>query len=211
VVTLRPARAHPAEPYAVIGGALLLAASWVYVAAAGEVPAWEATLFEQVNGLPQGLWPVLQVPMQLGSYVGGLAIVASTGLLTRKPRLTLAALIASQAAYWGAKLVKDAVSRARPAELLVDVHVREPAGGLGYISGHTAIACALAAVLGPELPVRWQIVAGVLAVVVGFARVYSGAHLPLDVVGGAGLGLLVGTLARWSLGLGGEGLEPRDP
>jgi membrane-associated phospholipid phosphatase len=36
--------------------------------------------------------------------------------------------------------------------------------------------------------------------------VYAGAHLPLDVVGGAGLGLLLGTLSRWALGLGGEGL-----
>jgi undecaprenyl-diphosphatase len=47
--------------------------------------------------------------------------------------------------------------------------------------------------------------------IVGFARIYSGAHLPLDVVGGAGLGLLSGTLARWALGLGGEGLPPREP
>jgi membrane-associated phospholipid phosphatase len=38
------------------------------------------------------------------------------------------------------------------------------------------------------------------------ARMYSGAHLPLDVVGGAGLGLLTGTPWRWALGLGGEGL-----
>jgi glycosyltransferase 2 family protein len=149
--------------------------------------------------------------MQLGSYVGGLAVVAATAIITRKPRLTLAALVATQAAYWGAKFVKDAVSRARPAELLADVHLREPANGLGYISGHTAIACALAAVLGPELPLRWQIVAGSLAIIVGFARIYSGAHLPLDVIGGAGLGLLVGTLSRWAFGLGGEGLAPREP
>jgi len=31
----------------------------------------------------------------------------------------------------------------------------------------------------------------------------------LDVVGGAGFGLLLGTLARWAFGLGGEGLPPR--
>ena len=45
-----------------------------------------------------------------------------------------------------------------------------------------------------------------LAVTVAFGRVYAGVHLPLDVVGGAGLGLLCGTLARWAFGLGGEGL-----
>jgi membrane-associated phospholipid phosphatase len=45
--------------------------------------------------------------------------------------------------------------------------------------------------------------------VVGFGRIYGGVHLPLDVVGGAGIGLLFGTLTRWALGLGGEGLPTR--
>jgi hypothetical protein len=30
--------------------------------------------------------------------------------------------------------------------------------------------------------------------VVGFARIQNGSHLPLDVVGGVGLGLLLGAL-----------------
>jgi membrane-associated phospholipid phosphatase len=47
-----------------------------------------------------------------------------------------------------------------------------------------------------------------VAVVVGVARIYAGVHLPLDVVGGAGM-LLCGTLSRWLFGLGGEGLPPR--
>jgi undecaprenyl-diphosphatase len=195
------------EPYAVVGGAALLAVSWIVVAAGHEVPGWEATVFEAVNDLPSALWPLFRAPMQLGSLLGSLAIVTGIAVWTRRPRLVLAALVSSQVAYWGAKAVKDAVSRARPASLLAGVDLREPAGGLGYLSGHTAVACALAAALGPELPLRWQVVVGALAVVVGLARIYAGAHLPLDVVGGAGLGLLAGTLARWSLGLGGEGME----
>jgi undecaprenyl-diphosphatase len=93
--------------------------------------------------------------------------------------------------------------------LLGDVHLREHAGGLGYISGHAAVACALAAVLLPSMPSRWQPVVAVLAVAVGVARVYAGVHLPLDVVGGCGFGLLCGTFARWAFGLGGEGLPAR--
>ena len=37
---------------------------------------------------------------------------------------------------------------------------------------------------------------------VAFAHVYGGAHLPLDVIGGAGLGLLIGTLTRSGVRLG---------
>ena len=40
----------------------------------------------------------------------------------------------------------------------------------------------------------------VLAVAVCLARVYVGAHLPLDIVGGAALGLAVGGAVRLMLG-----------
>jgi glycosyltransferase 2 family protein len=210
MVSIRRRVSHPVEPVAVVGGAVLLAGSWVVVAVSGDVPKWEATLFENINDLPSVLWPIVRVPMQLGSLVGSLVVVAGTAVVKRRPRLVLATLIASQAAYWLSKAVKSAVSRARPGAILTDVHVREHANGLGYLSGHTAVACALGAALGPNLPVRWQIIVGVIAVTVGFARIYAGAHLPLDVVGGAGLGLLAGTLTRWILGLGGEGLPPRE-
>ena len=95
--------------------------------------------------------------------------------------------------------------------MLADVKLRENASGVGYVSGHTAVAFALAAVLAPSLPRGWRPVVFAVASVVAFARVYSGAHLPLDVVGGAGLGLLCGTLLRWAFGLGGEGLRSACP
>jgi glycosyltransferase 2 family protein len=49
----------------------------------------------------------------------------------------------------------------------------------------------------------------VLAAVVAGGRVYAGAHLPLDVVGGIGVGVVAGAAARWVLGLGGVGVPPR--
>jgi undecaprenyl-diphosphatase len=199
------------EVIAVLGGAILLVASWVAVTAADRLPKWEANVFKAVNGLPDWIWPVLWTPMQVGSYVGSLVVVALTALISRDLRLTLAALVASQLAFWLSKAVKGSVLRGRPASLLPDVHLREDAHGLGYVSGHTAVAFALAAVLAPSLPRKWQIVTGVVVVTVAFARIYAGAHLPLDVVGGAGLGLLVGTLSRWAFGLGGEGLPVEHP
>jgi undecaprenyl-diphosphatase len=197
---------HRGEAAIVVGGAIALAASWVVVAVAKHVPRAEARVFDWINGLPDALWPLLWPPMQLGSFLGSLLVVAAVGVVTRDRRLTLAALVASQAAWWSGKIVKALVDRGRPASLLSDIRLRENAGGLGYVSGHTAVAFALAAVLAPSMPARWRPLVWALALIVGTARIYAGAHLPLDVVGGAGVGLLCGTLSRWAFGLGGEGL-----
>jgi membrane-associated phospholipid phosphatase len=194
------------EVAAVLGGSALLAGSWVVVAATRKVPEAEQWMFELVNDLPDLLWPIVWVPMQTGSMVGSLIVVTGTAVVSRNRRLTLATLVASQVAYWSVKAVKDMVSRGRPSTLLQSVHLREHAAGLGYASGHTAVAFALATVLAPSLPRVWRPLAFGVACIVGFGRMYSGAHLPLDVVGGAGLGILIGTLTRWAFGLGGEGM-----
>jgi undecaprenyl-diphosphatase len=200
-----------AEVVAVLGGAVLLAGSWIVVVAQDTVPEWEKRLFDAVNGLPDFLWRIVWVPMQIGSFLGSLVVVALTGLISRQKRLTLAALVASQVAFWSAKWVKGLVGRGRPNEYISDIVLREHARGLGYASGHTAVAFALAAVLAPSLPRRWWPLVAVIAVAVAFGRVYAGAHLPLDTVGGAGLGMLIGTLTRWAFGLGGEGLPVTTP
>ena len=106
------------------------------------------------------------------------------------------------------KGVKNVARRGRPGELLENVHLRENASGLGYVSGHAAVVFGLTTVLAPSMPAAWRPIALGTAGLVGVARVYAGAHLPLDVFGGTGFGLLLGTVARWTLGLGGEGLPP---
>jgi len=190
----------------VLGGAILLAGSWVVVAARETVPHWEARLFTTVNDMSNFWWVLVWGPMQIGSLLASLVVVGLTGVISRDRRLTLAALAGSQAAYWTALVVKHTVSRGRPTAYLSGVHLHDQATGFGYVSGHAAVAFALAAVLAPSLPRPWRAVVIALAVTVAFGRVYAGVHLPLDVVGGAGLGLLCGTLARWAFGLGGEGL-----
>jgi undecaprenyl-diphosphatase len=204
-----PRRVHPLEIATVLGGSIVLLASWVVVVRDHGVPRWEDDLFQAVNGLPGAIWPIVWGPMQLGSLVGSLAVIAVIYGLSRDVRLTLAALVASQAAWWSAKIVKRSVDRGRPSAFYADAHIREHAGGVGYVSGHTAVAFAFAAVVAPSLPRRWQPVVVAVALLIAFARVYAGAHLPLDVVGGAGLGVLCGTLSRWAFGLGGEGLPAR--
>jgi undecaprenyl-diphosphatase len=195
-----------AEVVAVLGGSATLAGTWVLVAVTHGVPGWEHQTFEWVNDWPDALWPVLWTPMQIGSLAGSLVVIVVTFVTTRQKRLTLAALTASQVAWWSAKVIKGVVERGRPAALLAHVKLRENASGVGYVSGHAAVAFALATVLAPSLPRPWRPVAFGLASAVAVARLYSGAHLPLDVIGGTGLGVLAGTLWRWAFGLGGEGL-----
>jgi membrane-associated phospholipid phosphatase len=64
-------------------------------------------------------------------------------------------------------------------------------GGLSFVSGHAAIATAVAGLVAPLLPGRWKVVPWVLVAFVALGRVYVGAHNPLDVVGGVGLGLVI--------------------
>ena len=196
------------EVVGVLGGAGLLAGSWLLVARHDVVPDWEAKVFDAVNSLPDVLWPVVWGPMQVGSVIGSLAVVATVTVRTGNRRLGAAALGASQAGYWLSKTIKRMARRGRPGDLLEGVSLREHASGLGYVSGHAAVAFALAAALAPSAPPVWRAgVVGTAALVAG-SRVYAGAHLPLDVVGGVGFGVLLGSLARWVLGLGGEGLPP---
>jgi membrane-associated phospholipid phosphatase len=157
-----------------------------------EVEDAESGIFGAINGLPgAAFWPLWAL-MQLGNVLA-VPTLAAAALMFRHLRLSAGLLLAGFSCWYLARVVKDVVGRGRPAELISDTILRQaPASGGGYVSGHAAIAFALATVLHPYLPKPWRAVAWGLAAVVGFARVYVGAHLPLDVVGGAALGCVVG-------------------
>jgi membrane-associated phospholipid phosphatase len=166
-------------------------------AAARGVGALEADAFALVNGLPVWLhgavWPV----MQLGTV--GLAVITGlvVGLVLRRPLLALLFALAPIIAWWAAKVVKDLIERGRPAAEGLAVTIRGTADdGYGFVSGHAAVSFALATVITPHLRGRWRVVPYALATIVALARLYVGAHLPLDVIGGAALGIVVGELVR---------------
>ena len=159
--------------------------------------ALERSAFRAVNDAPSLPFPPVWAVMQLGMVlVVPAAAVVALGL--RRPRLAVALLVAGALAYAGGKAVKAVVERGRPADLLADVQVRGAAShGLGFVSGHAAVAAALATVLFAQLGSRaLRAVVVIAAAVVAVARVYVGAHLPLDVVGGAALGLAAGGIGR---------------
>lgn len=162
----------------------------------------EAAGLERVNDLPGMLgWPLVRV-MQLGTLPVGLLVVAAMSLVVRgRGRApAVAAVLGVGAAYRLDNIWKEIVERPRPAGLVDGLDLRHDLGGLGFPSGHTTMAFALAALLHLVVPVRWRPLLWVLAVGVGLGRMYVGVHWPADVLGGAALGVAIGTGA-WLVAL----------
>ncbi|UGT67800.1 lysylphosphatidylglycerol synthase domain-containing protein [Nocardia gipuzkoensis] len=152
-----------------------------------EVPRLEVDLFRVINDLPSWVAPVVLVVMQLGA-IGAVGVVAGLALVTRRFKLARDVAAAGVLAYVLAVEVKSLVGRARPDVLLQELILRTHQGGLGFVSGHAAVAAAMAAAAAPWLPRPWRRIAWATAGVVAASRVFVGAHLVLDVVGGAALG-----------------------
>ncbi len=172
-------------------GAFILVASGM---AARRLPPseLEVAVFRRINDLPDGLFVPIWAVMQGGSF-GVVPIAAGAALLGGKRRLALSLAVSGSAAYVLAKVAKRPVGRSRPARILDGVRLRgREEGDLGFPSGHAAVSSALAAASSPWLDPRWGRAAVALAFAVGLSRLYVGAHLPLDDVGGTALGAATG-------------------
>lgn len=168
--------------------AMLLTAA---TARGNRVGRTEATTFRLVNDLPDAIYRPAWVIMQMGA-LGAAPATACAAWLAGDGKLARH-LLADGGCTWAlSKLVKQLVRRPRPATLITGVRVRgRDAAGLGYLSGHAGVAAALGAAALPHLGPAGRAAAVTVVPMVGLSRVYVGAHLPLDIAGGAALGIAV--------------------
>jgi membrane-associated phospholipid phosphatase len=168
--------------------------------------SWDVSLFRVLNEVPAALASVLTPLSHLFSPAGIIAVVTLTVIYVvarNRSVLPVAAGAVAAATAWAvAHVAKALADRPRPYEVVAGAVLRQqPAHGTSFPSSHTAVTVAVVIALVPFLPQALAAVAIAYAVLVGLSRVYLGVHYPLDVLGGAGIGMAAGGVVLLALGL----------
>ena len=165
--------------------------------------SWDITLFRLINGqghnyfldwfMPfmtdlKNFWyvlPVLVVWVLVREKKAGIVFLVFIGL-------TLA--ITDQfSSHW----LKDWVGRVRPCHVLEEVRLLTDCNtSYSFPSSHAVNIFAAAFFLSQPLKKLSPLFFGI-AGIVGYSRIYIGIHYPLDVIGGAAIGLLIAWPMRW--------------
>jgi len=144
--------------------------------------------------------PFITEPKKTGIYLLVLILILLLKYRMSAVKVLIGMSIAvGLADFTAAKILKPEFNRKRPefSEPNVKLLVQSQTGG-SFPSNHAANTFAAASFLRLTSPVLGSIATGI-AIIVSYSRVYVGVHYPLDVIGGALLGIIYSSLIYYLL------------
>jgi membrane-associated phospholipid phosphatase len=190
------------------GVGLAIAAASIGAARRRDIPPWEMRVFQAVNGLPEWLYWILWLPMQLGNLVIGTLVGLVIAWVAGERAVAVGVILAMILKLLTERIVRREMQaylevRERPGSSQEGAVLRGgdvPKTGASFPSGHVILVAAIGCVVAPILPAAWVWVPFLLTALVMVGRVYVGAHNPLDVTAGLGAGLLLGGVVAGFVG-----------
>jgi uncharacterized membrane protein YbhN (UPF0104 family)/membrane-associated phospholipid phosphatase len=192
-------RRQPADVLRLALGLVIL--GWATIAAGSREPGVvELNLFRLVNQLPGPFGPPLIGVMQLGA-LAAVPVFAVVCVLSGRRRLARLLAFGGVAAWLVAKGLGATVAKHPPDERISGVVLHGAiTPGLSFPATHVAVAAAIATVASPYLSRSARRTVWILVALVAVARVYVGAHFPVDVAGGFAVGWVVGSVVHLLFG-----------
>lgn len=155
------------------------------------------------------LTPIMTLITSLGNAGAIWLVIALILVIRPRTRRCGAAMLLAMllGLLIGNVVLKNWIARPRPFHTYTDILPLVHPGDLySFPSGHTLSSfCAASACFGYYK--KAGIGCGILAVLMGFSRLYVGVHYPTDVLGGALLGILLGCIAVWLVNTVGDQLH----
>jgi len=165
--------------------------------------SWDITLFRLINGQGHNYfldWFMLfMTDLKNFQYVLPVLVV---WVLVREKKagivfLVFIGLTLAITDPFSSRLLKDWLGRVRPCHVLEEVRLLTDCNtSYSFPSSHAVNIFAAAFFLSQPLKKLSPLFFGI-AGIVGFSRIYIGIHYPLDVIGGAAIGLLIAWPMRW--------------
>jgi undecaprenyl-diphosphatase len=157
---------------------------------------WDTYFFYEINHVRSDVLDVVMpfitdfdnwIPMII---VIALAMVIKGG---KKERLSLIGigLVILMADQIASGLLKPLFDRPRPCVALPDVYAWKIKSSASFASSHAANIAGVATYYGWKYPKALPILA-ILAILIGWSRIYLGYHYPLDVLAGFFIGIYAG-------------------
>ena len=210
----QPALPGPRPCWAVVTASALVVAATYWLALQPGAAAAQTGFMRWINDPPRLLgavlaatnWLLRPVPLAVLA-IALVAWIMATAHGSARWEVLRAMVLGVALSELVTQVLKRVADQPRPTASIpgLDVHgyPKDPFGN-AYPSAHTSVAVGLVAALWPWLTRPQRVVGVVVALLVALNRLYIGAHWPVDVVGGAAIGLLSGALcwliaARWPI------------